>query len=278
MHVQSQLQTVSLISSTKNSKFNNLFTIIVPTEHLQFAIMGGFLTLTELKKVSTLNKYYNIMSKKQIEIIKYVIKNILKSKYLLNYNTLYSFINVNYKDDFKMNENEMVPYISEDNTYTYNKQYWYNLFGRKLTSEELAIYYCHFMKNYNCSATSSVCYETSINTNIWHCIAYKDGFIKSFASKNDNSIIISNPPDKDEIIITFKRKSNFKTLLLVDIIIEYEYSYDYKEKINLIDHSLFKKICIYTYNNGKHDNKKGMYMYPSIDNVIEKYFPVKMHS
>jgi hypothetical protein len=238
--------------------------------------MGGFLTLTELKNISVLNKYYNVMSKKQMDFIKKVIQNIMKSKYLLNYNSLYSSVRINYNYDIN-NTTEMVPYISENNTYTYNKQYWYNLFGRKLNSEELAFYYCHFIKNYNCASRSNICFETSTNTNMWHCVAYKNGFIKSFSCKNDNSIILSNPPDTDEIIIRFNRKTNFKTLLLVDTTIEYEYRYDYKEKINLIDQSLFKKIYIYTYNNGKHDNTKGMYIYPSIDNVVEKHFPIKIN-
>jgi len=195
---------------------------MIPTEHIEFAIFYKFIDIETIVKIATLNKHYYFVAKREIQKILQINENITKSKIKVNLNTLYSTQYFEKKDNI------------------YDNQYWYQLFGNKLDTQQLTIYYAFFICKYNIQSYKK-----------WMCVTYPDGFIKTLPSQYDGSISITHYP---EIIISF---INYKNK---DIQIKYEYNFKTQNKI-YININLLKKI-ISNYQK-KYEFKQNIYnLYP----------------
>lgn len=137
---------------------------------LELTIYNDFLGFNDLIRLSRINKYFNSSTKKYIE------------KY---YEFLNKCINIPIKNSYAS------LYIIDNNEYKYDREYWYKLFNKKLNSQELAIYYSYFIKNYYYSCRKMLYLDQ------WICSIYQDGFIKLLANKNDGSVLI----DKNDVIL-----------------------------------------------------------------------------
>ena len=145
-----------------------------------------------------------------------------------------------------------------DNKYT--NEYWYELFGKNLNSEELAIYYAYFITKYIMSGSN------------WCCVAYPDGFIKLLGAESDGSVSLS--PYQSEIYIRF---TNY--YLKNKMHITYEYNFKTNSRIS-IDENLLKKYVGYIFENSVHDkNVVNSYSYirPTIRETFEKFYPIVSH-
>lgn len=171
----------------------------MPTEHIEFAIFYKFIDIENIIKIATLNKHYYLLAKREIQKILQIIENIRNTKIKVNLTSLYS----------------------SEHSQKYHNQYWYQLFGNNLDSQQLTIYYAFFICKYNIQSYKK-----------WICVAYPDGFIKTLPSQYDGSISITHYP---EIIISF---INYKNK---DIQIKYEYNFKTQNKIH-ININLLKKI------------------------------------
>lgn len=191
---------------------------MIPTEHIEFAIFYKFIDIETLIKIATLNKQYYLLAKREIQKILQITENIRKTKIKVNSTSLYS----------------------TEHTQKYDNQYWYQLFGKKLDTQQLTIYYAFFISKYNIQSYKK-----------WNCVAYQDGFIKTLPSQYDGSISITHYP---EIIISF---INYKNK---DIQIEYQYNFKTQDKI-FININLLKKIILHYQKNL--DFKQNIYnLYP----------------
>lgn len=155
----------------------------MPTEHIEFAIFYKFIDIENIIKIATLNKHYYLLAKREIQKILQIIENIRKIKIKPNITSLYS----------------------REHSQKYDNQYWYQLFGNYLDSQQLTIYYAFFICKYYIQSYKK-----------WICVTYPDGFIKTLPSQYDGSISITHYP---EIIISF---INYKNK---DIQIKYEYNF-----------------------------------------------------
>ena len=191
---------------------------MIPTEHIEFAIFYKFIDIENIIKIATLNKHYYLLAKREIQKILQITENIRKTKIKVNSTSLYS----------------------TEHTQKYDNQYWYQLFGKKLDTQQLTIYYAFFISKYNIQSYKK-----------WNCVAYQDGFIKTLPSQYDGSISITHYP---EIIISF---INYKNK---DIQIEYQYNFKTQDKI-FININLLKKIILHYQKNL--DFKQNIYnLYP----------------
>lgn len=191
---------------------------MTPTEHIEFAIFYKFIDIETLIKIATLNKHYYLLAKTEIQKILQITENIRNTKIKVNLTSLYSI----------------------ERTQKYDNQYWYQLFGNKLDSQQLTIYYAFFICKYNIHSF-----------NKWNCVAYQDGFIKLLPSQYDGSISITHYP---EIFISF---INYKNK---DIQIKYQYNFKTQDKI-FININLLKKIILHYQQNL--DFKQNIYnLYP----------------
>lgn len=190
----------------------------MPTEHIEFAIFYKFIDIENIIKIATLNKHYYLLAKREIQKILQIIENIRTIKIKPNITSLYS----------------------REHSQKYDNQYWYQLFGNYLDSQQLTIYYAFFICKYYIQSYKK-----------WMCVTYPDGFIKTLPSQYDGSISITHYP---EIIISF---INYKNK---DIQIKYEYNFKTLNKIH-ININLLKKI-ISNYQT-KLDFKQNIYnLYP----------------
>jgi hypothetical protein len=205
-----------------------------PTEHIEFAIFNNFLGLDELATMSMINKSYNELAKREIKKIYKIIEIIRSSKIQVNNSSLYSN-----------------PMYSED--CNYNQNYWYQLFGRKLNHQELAIYYAYFITKYDIS---------SVN---WCCVAFEDGFIKQLGARSDGSVSISH--DKPEVYI---RLCNYRD---ENFYIRAEQKYLIDLNPNLLDKKLLKKIINYIFNNAI-KTKVFRLINHNIKDAIENLYPI----
>lgn len=212
-----------------------------PTEHIEFSISNGYLGLDELVSISMLNKSYNLLAKREIKNIYQIIKNIRKSKIIVNNSSLYSFS------------------IQEK----YDNNYWYQIFGRKLNHQELAIYYAYFITKYN------------ISGKFWTSISYQDGFIKLLGAQSDGSLSLSQY--EPETIIQIKNNYLEQDH---DITFTYEYinrtkpnnykiSIDEKLLIRIVN--FIKKNTVYDFNLRRYTKK------PNINDAIEHLYPIIIH-
>lgn len=191
---------------------------MIPTEHIEFAIFYKFIDIENIIKIATLNKHYYLLAKREIQKILQIIENIRKIKIKPNITTLYS----------------------SEHSQKYDNQYWYQLFGKYLDTQQLTIYYAFFICKYYIQSYKK-----------WMCLAYPDGFIKTLPSQYDGSISITHYP---EIIISF---NNYKNK---DIQIKYEYNFKTQNKI-FININLLKKIILHYQKN--FDFKQHIYnLYP----------------
>ncbi len=207
---------------------------VSPTEHIEFAIFNNFLGLDEFATMSMVSKSYNQLAKREIKKIYKIIEIIRSSKILVNISSLYS--NPEYTAD-----------------YTYSKNYWYQLFGRKLNHQELAIYYAFFITKYDMS---------SIN---WCCVAFEDGFIKQLGARSDGSVSFSY--NRPELYIRFSdyRNENLsirtEQLHLIDL------------NTTIIDKNLLKKCVNYIFNNAIR-TKEFRFIKHNIKQAIENLYPI----
>jgi len=210
---------------------------LCPTEHLEFTIFNNFLGLDELVTVSMINKSYNLLAKREIKKIYQIIEKIRKSKIQVNTSSLYSMATLDC---------------------AYDPQYWYKLFGRKLNTQELAIYYSYFINKYCMSGDR------------WCCVAYKDGFIKSLGAQSDGSISISH--NEPEIYI------RFNNYYRENMSIEFQEKWTIINHHDYIDEKLLKKIIKYIIENSKtkFDNQTLSYKntIPTINDAIEYLYPI----
>lgn len=212
-----------------------------PTEHIGFAIFNNFLGLDELATMSMVNKTYNVMAKREIKKIYQIIEKIRKSKIQVNTSSLYS-------NNFGKPD------------YTYDPHYWYQLFGRKLNTQELAIYYAYFISKYCMSG------------NKWCCVAYKDGFIKLLGAQSDGSVSLSN--NEPEIYI------RFTDYYRENISIQCEETWKNINPDIYIDQKLLKKIIkhIIEKSKTKFDNQTLSYKttIPTITDAIQYLYPISL--
>lgn len=215
--------------------------LVSPTEHIEFAIFNNFLGLDELATMSMVNKTYNRLAKREIKKIYKIIQIIRSSKIHVNNSSLYSD-----------------PIYSEHSKY--NQDYWYQLFGRKLNHQELAIYYAYFITKYTTSGKN------------WCCVAFPDGFIKLLGG-TDGSVSLSN--DKPEIYI---RVSNYDDKNLY-ITAEPKHFIGFNH--TFIDEKLLKKSVTYIF-------QKSVCLYvqekcgyrsirPTINETLENLYPILTH-
>jgi hypothetical protein len=197
---------------------------LCPTEHIEFTIFNNLLGLDELVNVSMVNKTYYLLAKREIKKIYQIIEKIRKSKIQVNTSSLYN---------------------TETFDCTYDNQYWYQLFGRKLNNQELAIYYSYFITKYY------------MNGKHWSCVAYKDGFIKSLGAQSDGSITINQ--NEPEIYIRFKNYYSD------NITIEFQEKFYTINHRQYIDEKLLNKIIKYIIQNSK---KKFLYQTLSYKTTI----------
>lgn len=252
--------------------------VFIPTEYLDFPILNDFMTLKELKIILMINKHFNEVSKKQIkkqinkmldfsEKLEKII--ILKNNsYLYSYELTYNIethsVNNYTSDNFKEIQREILPYVNENKKNQYNPLYWYNLFGKTLNPQELALYYLYFVLNYYTPEA-----KTKITRGIleskWNCVLYEDGFIKSLPSI-DNSYSISND-NQTEYYLIFKKMSHFEN--------DYYGIEFYMNHMNLlIDTTLLKNLYVYIKKNSSFDEGMRKMIYPSIKEAIINIYQI----
>lgn len=267
---------------------NNLIDsyIFVPTEYLDFTIINDFMTIEELQDISMLNKHFYKTSKKQI---KKQIKKLLDFSEKLDniiilknnsfiWSSIYENDNVlNHINDFILdnlqnNQREILPYVNENKKTQYNPFYWYNLFGKALNPQELALYYVYFICNYHMTSSKTEITRDIPNIMIskWNCVSYENGYIKSLAGM-DNSYSISNNKNEKEKYLLFKKITTFESGYNdykeseYDIIIENNDSF---QKSFTIDVKLLKSVYRYIKKNGSFTQDMRRYTYPSIKDAI----------
>lgn len=206
-----------------------------PTEHIEFAIFNNFLGLDELATMSMVNKSYNLLAKREIKKIYKIIEKIIKSKINVNHSSLYS-------SQFTKS------------SCSYNPKYWYELFGKKLNRQELAIYYAYFITKY------------SMSENNWCCVTYKDGFIKLLGAQSDGSVSLSH--GEPEIYIKF---SNYYR---ENISIKFQEGWDTINQDNYIDEKLLKKCIRYIFKNTHYEKNHNRIKRPTINDAIEYLYPI----
>jgi hypothetical protein len=210
-----------------------------PTEHIEFAIFNNFLGLNDLATMSMVNKNYNLLAKREIQKILQIIIKIRSSKILVNTSSLYT--------------------TGSTLECLYNQHYWYQLFGKKLNQQELAIYYAYFITKYIVSGSN------------WCCVAYKDGFIKQLGAKSDASVSLSQ--SEHEIYI---RINNY---CYDNITIVFQQGWNTIQHHKYIDEKLLKTCLKYIFKNSvvKFDNITVSYKntQPTINEAIEYLYPIK---
>jgi hypothetical protein len=183
--------------------------------HLELAIYNNFLGLNDLINVSKINKTFNSIVKKYI-------------------NEYYSILQKCYKIEMKNSYTHLYG-GSRGIDYTYDRNYWYNYFGRKLNSQELALYYAYFVEKYHYSC------KIEEYKHVWICVIYPDGFIKLLASKIDGSI--STMYGNNDIILRITRFYNYtikRIYLTTEIMYEPETNINYSH----VDEELLSKLLI----------------------------------
>jgi hypothetical protein len=129
---------------------------------LQLVINSGFLGLKDLYKLSKVDKFMNSLCKNFIE------------KY---YDVLQKCSSLQFAHDESM-------------IFKFNTD-WNNIFGRKLNSDEMAIYYTYFVFKYH------KFYKTDNYSKHWMCILDEYGFLKSFSNDYHRGF---DADDKDIIL------------------------------------------------------------------------------
>lgn len=205
-------------------------TIYSPTEHIEFCIFNNFLGLNELATMSMVNKSYNSLAVREIKKLYLILEKISASRIIINNSSLYS---------------------DSLSSYKYNQNYWYELFGKKLNMQELAIYYAHFIS------------QCRMNSNNWCCVAFNDGFIKQLGTISDGSVSLS--PDEPEIYIRFYSYSN------KNIYIEFEINNGIV-KNTYIDADLLKKCIKYIFQNTNYNQRP--IQRPTINDTIEYLYSI----
>ena len=96
-----------------------------------------------------------------------------------------------------------VPYTYNNyyEKYIYDNDYWYNLFGKKLNKDELALYYTFFIYKYHKFN------KEGISSKEWSCIMHPNGFIKSFGYHKYSDLYIS----ENDIIIKIDLYYNYNS-------------------------------------------------------------------
>lgn len=142
---------------------------------IQLSIYNNFFTPSELISLSRVNKELSELSQKFIDEYKKNISKIYNVKIIENTYRLYSF--------------------TEQKTNTYDLTYWYNIFGRKLNIDELAIYYSYFIVKYlNCCGARDYFvdkFNKRYIVSYMNLLVYEDGYIMLLPSKYDGSISLN---------------------------------------------------------------------------------------
>jgi hypothetical protein len=207
-----------------------------PTEHIEFAIVNNFLGLDELVTMSMVNKNYNQLAKREIKNIYKIIEIIRTSKIKVNNSSLYS--NHIYSGH-----------------YDYEQNYWYELFGRKLNHQELAIYYAYFITKYNIAGVN------------WSCVAFHDGFIKRLGSRNDGSVSFSY--SRPELYIKFSDYHDERLSIRTERLHLIELNPTF------IDKKLLKKCIKYIFQNIQYTQSPHIRsIKPTINEAIENLYPI----
>jgi hypothetical protein len=261
----------------------------IPSECMDFPILKNFMTIKELINISIVNKYFNKVSKKQIkkqinELFNFIEKlekiHILKNNTsLYTYNLEENAINNSTSTNLQNIQREILPYVNENKKTQYNPLYWYNLFGKTLNPQELALYYLYFVLNYHVSGRMECGDIPYLMISKWNCVSYEDGYIKSLAGL-DNSIKMSQNKNETEHYLSIKQITNFQkmhddnSIQFKENDIDFNYMYpnaDIIHKIS-IDLELFKKTYSYIKNNGKFTQDMRKCIYPSLkDAIIDIY-------
>lgn len=268
----------------------------IPSECMDFPILNDFMTIEDLKNISMVNKYFNHVSKKQMnkqmnELFNFIEK-LEKMHILINNSSLYSYeptynleenaINNSTSTNLQNIQREILPYVNESKKTQYNPLYWYNLFGKKLNPQELALYYAYFILNYH---TPSGRVESTnmpyLMITIWNCVSYEDGFIKSLPGI-DNSFSMSRNKNEVEHYILFKKLTKIEKMDDNNKLKTFEYNYDiefdsmssFPNNMFSIDIELLKNIYTYIKKNGICDQNMRKYIYPSIKDAIMKIYHI----
>lgn len=208
---------------------------VSPIEHIEFSIINNFLGLDDLATMSMVSKSYNELAKREIKKIYKIVEKIRKSKILVNHSCLYSTQSI---------QNCM-----------YKQDYWYQLFGRKLNHQELAIYYAFFITSYIMSGSH------------WCCVTFPDGFIKLLGARCDGSVSLSQK--EPELYIKIHNYNN-KNLY---ISIKQGYLIDFDSHI--VDKKLLKKCVNYIFQNTQYiQTPVFRYTKPNIKDTIENLYPI----
>lgn len=210
-----------------------------PTEHIEFSIFNNFLGLDELVTISMLNKTYYHLAKREIKKIFQIIEKIRKSKIQVNTSSLYNFAKLDC---------------------AYNLNYWHQLFGKKLNTQELAIYYAYFISKYPMSG------------NKWCCVAYQDGFIKSLGTQSDGSVSLSH--DEPEIYI------RFSDYYRDNISLKIQKGWNTINHHHYIDEKLLKKCVTYIFQNTQvnfyYQTNSYKTTVPTITDALEYLYPIAL--
>jgi hypothetical protein len=273
--------------------------LFIPTDHLDFPILNDFITIEDLISISMLNKHLNCIAKKQLRKIKLFIEKLEGVVILKNHSSLYSSSYLNFgeknntnnliSNDLQNNRREILPYLNEKKN-QYNPLYWYKYFGKKLNSQELALYYAYFILNYHIPSglTERSTIDPKIMISKWNCVSFEDGFIKLLAG-SDNSISMSR--DKEHYIFISKRTKieflnknndsppksyiNIHGHINSQYDLEFDYMSSFPEYIFSIDTELLKNIYSFIKNSKCVYNENEInYTYPSIKNAITNIYPI----
>lgn len=208
---------------------------VSPTEHIEFAIINNFLGLDELATMSMVSKSYNQLAKREIKKIYKIIEIIRSSKIIVNHSSLYSTQSIQ--------------------NCKYDRDYWYQLFGRKLNHQELAIYYAYFITSYIMSGSN------------WSCVAFTDGFIKLLGARSDGSVSISQKEPELFIRIHDYNCENLYISVKQGYLIDFDYP--------LFDKKLLKKCVNYIFQNTQYtDTHPFRSIKPTINQAIENLYPI----
>ena len=272
----------------------------IPTECIDFPILNDFMTINDLINMSFVNKHFNSIAKKQLKRILLFIEKLEEVVILKNISSLYSFSNINVRetnalnntnsDSFKNNRREILPYLNEKRG-EYNPLYWYKLFGGKLNSQGLALYYVYFILNYHIPAGRM---ESTIDPYLiiskWNCVSFEDGFIKSLAGC-DNSFSMSQDKSVKEHYILISKKTKFEPIckdcenetqyfnynMKYHHDIEFNYMTSKLENVFSIDEELLKRVYCFIQNNRVYNETEKKFVYPSIKKTIMNFYPIFTH-
>lgn len=160
---------------------------------IEIMIINNFLSTLDLIKLAKTNKNLYRLAHT------YISKNIKNLYEVLQ--KCQSFI---LPDSCSFYHSNFSPYSSSP--IYYESDYWYNLFGRNLNSEELAVYYAYFVKIYKYESRQ---YSGQYGgEEDWRCLISPDGFIRCFAFRGGNLPELTN--DEQELQITnYYREGNY---------------------------------------------------------------------